>query len=382
MAIKSYRYRIYPSKRQIKTLGDHLAICAELYNAALQERRDAWKINRKPISRFDQRYQLSEIRTERPDVGAVMAQALEDVIARVDKTFKGFFRRCKLRKKLLAMGAKSIPKPGYPRFRSVRRYDSMTFRQIGNALNGSGLRLPKIGKVRIKMTRPLGGAVKTLTIKREGRHWFATFACEYTLEPLPFNPSMIGIDVGLTHFATLSDGTEIENPRYYRQAERALRVVQRRVARRRKGSRRRRKAVVILQGAHALVRGQRRDFHHRVSRWLVNNFGLIAVENLNIKGLARGMLAKSVNDAGWGQFFGFGSYKAEDAGRLWIKVISNGTSQECVCGEPVPKTLADRWHWCLKCGRFEPRDHVSAQVILGRAVRLQDSTWPVAACVS
>ncbi len=369
--IRTFKYRIYPTKRQVATLEGQLAICCELYNAALQERRDAWRLSRKRITRFDQRYQLVEIRASRSDVAAISEAALDDVLARVDKAFKAFFLR-----------VKRGEKAGYPRFRSFRRYDSMTFRQIGNALGDNSLRLSKIGKVRIKMTRPIGDAIKTLTVKREGRHWFALFACEVEPALLPFNPNMIGIDVGLTAFATLSDGTEIENPRYYREAERALRVAQRRVSRRKKGSYRRRKAVVLLRGAHALVAKQRRDFHHRISRWLVNNFGLIAVENLNVKGLARGMLAKSVHDVGWGQFFEFTSYKAADAGRLYLKVIPNGTSQECVCGEPVPKTLADRWHWCLKCGRFEPRDHVSAQVILGRAVRLQDSTWPIAACVS
>jgi putative transposase len=349
MAHRVYKYRIYPSKRQTQT----------------------WRLNRISCGYYSQSAQMKEIRAIRPDVESINANILENVLKRVDLAFKAFFRR-----------VKAGQKAGYPRFKSSRRYDSMTLRQVGNALTGNKLRISKVGQVRIKLHRPIDGVIKTLTIKREGRHWFALFACEYTPEPLPFNPNMIGVDVGLTHFATLSDGTEIENPRYYRKAERKLRVAQRRLARRKKGSRGRRDAVTLLQGAHALVRGQRRDFHHRISRWLVNNFGLIAVEDLNVKGLARGMLAKSVHDAGWGQFFGFGSYKAEDAGRLYLKVIPNGTSQECVCGASVPKTLSQRWHQCDSCGVSGPRDHISSQVILGRAVRLQDSTWPVAASVS
>lgn len=369
--IRTYKYRIYPTKRQTKTLTDNLAVCCELYNAALQERRDAWTLNRISLRYESQTLQLAQIKPLRDDVATINSNALENVLKRVDLAFKAFFRR-----------VKAGQKAGYPRFKSFHRYDSMTFRQIGNALNGNKLRISKVGQVRIKITRPLGGPIKTLTIKREGRHWFALLDCEYTPEPMPFNPNVIGIDVGLTHFATLSDGAEIPNPRYYRRAERALRLANRRVSRRKKGSNGRRKAVVLLQGAHALVRNQRRDFHHRVSRRLVNNFGLIAVEDLNVKGLARGMLAKSVNDAGWAQFFEFGSYKAEDAGRLWIKVIPNGTSQECVCGASVPKTLSQRWHLCLACGRSGPRDHISSQVILGRAIRLCASTYPVTECVA
>lgn len=356
MAHRVYRYRIYPTKRQTQTLNNHLAVCCELYNAALQERRDAWRLEHKSISWFDQNLQISEIRKERPDVEQIRTTALQDALKRVDKAFKGFFRR-----------VRAGQHPGYPRFRSFPRYNSMTFRQIGNALSGSKLRISKVGQVRIKLHRPIEGTIKTLTVKREAGRWFAIFACEVNPQPLPFSPNVIGIDVGLTHFATLSDGTEIHNPRYYRRAERGLRVAQRRVARRKKGSSRRRKAIQLLQRAHSHVRAQRTDFHHNISRWLVNNFGLIAVEDLNVKGLARGMLAKSVNDAGWGQFFGFTSYKAEDAGRLYLKVIPNGTSQECTCGASVPKTLSQRWHLCLACGRSGPRDHVSSQVILSRA---------------
>lgn len=370
MAIKSYKYRIYPSKRQTRTLSDQLAICCELYNAALQERRDAWRLERKSISCFDQIYQLPEIRVERVDVEAVNSNVLEDVLARVDKTFKAFFRR-----------VKAGEKAGYPRFRSFRRYDSMTFRQIGNALNGKKLRVSKVGHVRIKLHRPIEGTIKTMTIKREAGRWFAFFACEVELQPLPFNPNTVGVDVGLNSFAVLSTGEAIGNPRHYRHAERALRVAQRRVARRKRGSNRRRKALLVLQRIHAHVRNQRADFHHRLSRRLVNENGLIAVEDLNVKGLARGMLAKSVNDAGWAQFLNMIAYKAESAGRVFVRVSPAGTSQTCICGAEVRKTLKDRAHVCLNCGLVADRDHVSAQIILGRAERLQALTSPVAECV-
>lgn len=354
---KTFRYRIYPSKRQEETLNQTFALCCELYNAALQERRDAWKIERKSISRFDQINQISAIRKDRPDVANVNSRILQDVLARVDKAFKGFFRR-----------VKTGSTAGFPRFRSVRRYDSITLCEGGAPSPvGNRIRLSKIGNVRINLHRSVEGTIKTLTVKREAGRWYAMFACEVEPQPLTFSPNTIGIDVGLTHFATLSDGTQIDNPRYYREGQKALRVAQRRVARRKKGSHRRRKAVKILQRASIAIRNQRADFHHKLSRQLVSSNGLIAAENLNIKGMVRSNLAKSINDAGWAQFLNFIAYKAASAGRVFVQVNPRGTSQTCTCGAEVRKTLSQRWHSCLICGLSLPRDHVSAQVILSRA---------------
>jgi putative transposase len=219
-------------------------------------------------------------------------------------------------------------------------------------------------------------------IKRECGKWYAIFAVECEAEPLPPCAESVGIDVGLTTFAMLSDGTEIPNPRYYREAQAELRRAARKVARRKKGSHRRRKAVALLRKVHVHIRSQRADFHHKISRWLVNNYGLIAVEDLNIKGLAKSMLAKSVNDAGWGLFLDKIAYKAEDAARVFVRANPAGSSQECLCGAEVRKTLKERWHSCESCGLSAPRDHVSAQLILRRAVRRQVPTWPVAAGVA
>jgi putative transposase len=228
----------------------------------------------------------------------------------------------------------------------------------------------------------MDGKIKTLTVKREAGRWFAVFAVECEPQPLPFSANAIGVDVGLASFATLSDGTAIENPRWHRKAQAKLRVAQRKVARRKKGSNRTRKAIQALQRIHAHVFSQRADFHHKLSRRLVDRFGLIAVEDLNLKGLAGGMLAKSVNDVGWSNFLKMLTYKAEDAGRLLVKVDPRGTSQTCICGAEVRKTLKDRIHLCLSCGLSADRDHVSAQIILDRAERFQALTSPVAECVA
>ena len=353
----TYKFRLYPTRQQATLLEQTLALCHELYNAALQERRDAWSINRVSISFATQSAQLPDIKTVRQELNSVFSQVLQDTLHRVDKTFKAFFGRVERK-----------AKAGFPRFRSRSRYDSFTYPQLGFSLQGSKLTVSKIGKLKIKLHRKIEGKIKTLTIKREAGHWFACFSVEKETSPLHICTESIGVDVGLLCFATLSDGTDVGNPRYYREAQKRLRRAQRKVARRKKGSHRRGKAVQLLQRAHAHIRNQRSDFHHKISRWLVNEYGLIAVEDLNIKGLASGMLAKSVSDAGWGMFLDKIAYKAANAGRQFFRVNPNGTSQTCICGAQTAKDLSQRWHECWSCGLSANRDHVSAQVILKRAL--------------
>jgi len=369
--IKTFRYRIYPTAQQEQVLNNQLSLCCELYNAALQERRDAWQREQKHITYFDQTLQLVEIKKTREEAAAIHVSVLENTLKRVHLAFGSFFRRVKAKQN-----------PGYPRFRSAHRYHSLTFRNIGNALHGNKLRVSKVGNVRIKLHRPLVGAIKTLTVKREAGRWFALFVVECDAQPMPFNPNMTGIDVGITHFATLSDGSMIENPRYFREAQAKLRRLQRRVARRKKGSNRRRKAMLLLQRFHNHIRDQRRDFHHKESRKIINANGLIAVEDLNVKGLASGMLAKSVNDAGWTSFIDMLTYKAEEAGRLLVKVDPRGTSQTCLCGAKVEKTLSQRWHECSGCGLSAQRDHVSAQLVLAKALPSGANVEVVDSCVA
>jgi putative transposase len=197
---------------------------------------------------------------------------------------------------------------------------------------------------------------------------------------LPASVESVGVDVGLTHFATLSDGTAIANPRHARRAEAKMRRAQRRIARRRRGSAGRRDAVRRLQAAHAHVRHQRADMHHKLAHALVARYGLIAVEDLPVKGLAAGRLAKSVHDASWSSFVDKLAYKAEHAGRVLVKVDPRGTSQHCTCGAHVPKTLSQRWHQCPACGLSAARDQVAAELILWRGLRLQSETWAPTPC--
>ena len=370
MSKKTFRYRLYPTADQRDVLDGQLRICCELYNAALQERRDAWRMARVSIRFVQQSAQLPAIKVDRPDVAGVYSQVLQDVLHRVDKAFGGFFGR-----------VRRGERAGFPRFRAARRFDSLTYPQLGFAVDDRHLTVSKVGAIKIKLHRPIDGTVKTLTIKREAGKWFACFSVDVEPAPLPVSVETIGVDVGLTHFATLSDGTKIANPRHARRAEAKMRRAQRRIARRRRGSAGRREAVRLFQSAQAHVRHQRADVQHKLARSLVDRYGLIAVEDLNIKGLAAGMLAKSVQDASWSAFVDKLAYKAEHAGRVLVKVDPRGTSQHCTCGAHVPKTLSQRWHQCVECGLSAARDHVAAQLILWRGLRLQSETWAPTPCV-
>jgi putative transposase len=201
---KTWKFRLYPTAAQSARLEWHLRLCGELYNAAAQ---------------------LPAIKAERPDVGGVYSQVLQDVLHRVDRAFGGFFAR-----------VRRGDRPGFPRFRSAHRFDSLTYPQLGFRVHGRHLHISKIGPVKIKLHRPIEGRIKTLTITREAGKWFACFSCDVEPQPLPHSTESIGLDVGLTHFATLSDGTAIANPRHARRAARQMRRAQRRIARRRKGS--------------------------------------------------------------------------------------------------------------------------------------------------
>jgi putative transposase len=376
---KTFKYRLYPSKVQAASLDGQLEEARRLYNAALQERRDAYRTAGVSLSYYDQANQLKAIR-DAGDLELANFSAAQDVLRRVDKTYKSFFARVTSGK------GKVAGRPaGFPRFKSRDRFDSYTFPSYGDGIRllaanrGGTLRVQGVGQIKVKLHRPVEGTIKTVTIKREAGRWFVCFSVEHTPELLPESTEAVGLDAGLAAFATLSDGTEVENPRYYRESERRLRVAQRKVARRNRRSTRRRKAVRELQRAHAHVRNQRADFHHKVAFWLVATFGLIAVEDLNVAGLAGGMLAKSVHDVGWSAFATKLAYKAEEAGRELVKVDPRGTSQTCLCGERVPKDLSQRWHRCSVCGLSLPRDHVSALLILRLGRSLQASRAALAA---
>lgn len=356
MARKTFKFRLYPNKVQSKKLEMWLSLSCELYNAGLQERRDAWGLNRVSISYADQNKQLTEIKTIRPELMEVNSQVLQDSLRRLDKSFKAFFRR-----------VKSGEKPGFPRFKSYRRFDSFSVPKTRYKIAGNKFDLSRLGQIKFKQDREIVGAMKTATLKRQCGKWYVCISVDFTPEVLSKTHNQIGIDVGLKFFAVLSNSETISNERYAEKLQKQLRVAQRRVSRRKKGSNRRRKAVLQVQKKHQKIFNQRNDFQHKLSTQIITENDLIAIEKLNHKELSKGILAKQVADASWSSFFDKLRYKAENADRDLVEVNPNGTSQTCICGENVPKTLAVRVHKCASCGLEADRDFVSAQVILQRA---------------
>ena len=353
---RAYKYRIYPSHAQEAILERWLALCCELYNAALQERRDAYNIRHKSISYRNQQDQLPEIKETRLELNTIHSQVLQDVLRRLDKAFDAFFRRIK-----------AGEKPGYPRFRSRSRYDSFTFSQSGFAIESNKLKLSKIGKVKIKLHRPIEGKIKTLTITRNSTgKWYACLVAEVEAQPVALSTDRVGIDMGLKTFATLSTGEEIANPRFFRVEQKRLAKAQRKLSAAKKGSAERRKQRKVVAHVHERITNKRRDFAHQESRKLVNRFGVIVFENLNISGMLKNhCLAKSIADAAWSQLVNFTQYKAENAGRKCIQVNPRNTSQMCSgCGDIVEKSLSVRVHNCVGCGLTLDRDHNAAINIL------------------
>jgi putative transposase len=259
---KTYKYRLYPTKKQAALLDAQLAEACRLYNAALAERRYAWKMRKTSISYYQQQNQLRYIRAA-GDLALANTMSCRDVLRRVDRVFQAFFRR-----------VKAGQKAGYPRFKSITRFHSYTFPVYGNGCKlreNNKLYIMGVGELKVKLHRPLAGQIKTVTLTKSCGKWDVCFSVILpSPAPLPATGNMTGIDVGLTSFAVLSDGTTIKNPRYYETTQAKLRRAQRRVCRRKKPSNRRRKAVQHLSRVHRHIKNQRRDFHHQVSRKLLS----------------------------------------------------------------------------------------------------------------
>jgi len=372
---QAFLYRLYVNETQSDKLDNLLRLARQLYNAALQQRRDAWKYQHKSLNYYDQANQLKEVRNEIPEFAQLNFSAAQDMLRRLDKSFKAFFRR-----------VKSGEVAGFPRFKGRDRFDSITFPTYGDGIKIKGGRLyvQNVGLLKIKIHRVLEGEINTVTIKRECGKWYVVFSNTVEIKPLPVSDRTVGIDVGLESFAVTSDGEYIENPRYLREAEVVLRVAQRSVSRKKKGSNNRRKAVRLLAKKHLRVKRQRADFAHKVADNLVKNYGRIAVEDLRIKNMVRNHhLARSISDAGWGQFLSILAYKAEYAGREFVQVNPNGTSQICSgCGATVKKSLSTRVHNCPACGLSLNRDFNAALNIKRLGLSLWDSTCDSGQCVS
>ena len=363
---RSYKYRAYINQATAATAERWLAVCQRLYNNALQQRiiyykqakaaAEAAGESAKPrgLSAYDQ-YKL--LLTGNGEYGNINKQCLQNVLARLDQAYRHFFRRVKEGKE----------KPGFPRFVKADRYNSFTLRQSGWKLDGGYLEIRNVGRFRLRLHRPIEGDIKTVTVKREGRHWYIIFSCENVpAKPLPATGQAVGIDLGLTHFIADSDGGTIELPGYMRAAERKLRRKQRKLARCQRGSNRRKKVKAELARLYRKIANQRKAFIHNVVADYCQRYDQIAVEGLNIKGMLQNhYLAKSIADAAWRLFLTRLQDKAEEVCRQVIVVNARGTTQRCSsCGAMVKKTLSVRIHRCKNCGLVIDRDINAAKNIL------------------
>lgn len=298
------------------------------------------------------------------------SHVLQNVVQDLDKAFKAFFRRIK-----------AGETPGYPRFKGKNRWKSFGFKEYGNGfkIDGRRLRLFGVGRVVVRWHRPIEGRIKTVRIIKKAGKWYACFACEIELNPLPPTGKEIGIDVGIASLLTTSDGEKIENPRWYQNQQRKLRVLQRRVSRRKLGSYNRRKAVLALQRQHEHIANSRKDFLDKLVYWLITNYDRIALEDLRILNMVKNhKLSKSILDASWGYLIQKLLDKAEEAGRVVSLVNPAYTSKTCSnCGFLFEHlSLKDRWIDC-SCGFSACRDWNASLNLL----RLGRSLWELSSTV-
>ena len=364
----AYKFRMYPNKQQEAMLEVTLETCRHLYNTALADRKNTYEQEGLSRSYEDQAAILTFEKQDNPYLGSMYAHCLQDVLRRLDKSFKAFFRR-----------VKAGENPGFPRFKGGGWYKSFTYPDAGTGykINGSKLVLSKIGSIRIFKHREVEGKLKTCTIKKDHLgHWYATLVSEIEDVPKIEPQKAVGVDVGLKSLVALSTGETIEYPRYYVRAEQKLASVQRDLSRKKKGSSNRRKARIKVARLHQKIQNRRDEFLHQVSRKLVDSADLIVFENLNISGMLKNhYLAKHISDHAWGKLVQFTQGKAAKAGKIVELVDARYTSQKCSqCGIMVPKTLAERTHACPNCGLELDRDvnsslNIRTLGLRGRAYR-------------
>jgi putative transposase len=374
---RAYKFVLKPTVAQARRLDDLLAAQCELYNAALEERRGAWRWNHRQVTRFEQFAQLSTLRPARPEVMAFGVTVARGTLTRLDLAFQAFHRR-----------VRAGQTPGYPRFRSRRRFDSVSYPdRSGWKLDGDARRFYArgVGHIKVRLHRPLRGVPKTATVAREGRRWVVVVFCAgVESEPLPMTGRTVGIDVGVANLVATSGGELIANPRAAtRMAARVTRA-QRALATKRRGSANRRRAVSRVGGLKRREANIRRDHAHQLSRRLVNAFDVICYEDLRIANMVRSArgtvecpgvnvaakagLNRSIHDAGWAQLLRFVSYKAEGAGRELVAVNAAYTSQTCSsCGHVARDNRPSQAEFCCQgCGHVAHAD-VNAAINIHRA---------------
>lgn len=403
--MRSYKYELKPTMKQEVTVNNTLSTCRRLYNLGLEQRKKSYENGGWSINYSDQQSQLPELKQKHPEFGNIHSQVLQNVMRRVDISMKNFFRRVKNNN--TDSGKKE--KPGFPRFKGYGRYDSFAFPQYGRGCqiigkNNDIIKLYNIGEIKFIKHREIEGIIKTVTVKREVDKFFVTFVAQQYMEiPSPrqytniedLDNKSIGVDMGLSNLATLSNGKKIEPPEYLRESAKKLTKHQRRLSKKQRyekeieitdkktkkeitkkvkvNSKNREKERIKVAKIHRKIVNQRKNFNHEASRLLVNNFDLIAFEELNIQGMVQNRhLAKSISDASWYQLQMFANYKAEWASKTVEFVDPKNTSQLCSkCGNKEHLELKDRIFKCSKCGLEIDRDINASINIRNRSIEYQ-----------
>jgi len=363
MPVRIFAYRLYPTRSQKRLLEQTIETCRRLYNDCLAERRDVYESTGRTVTKVEQLRHVKEVKAANSYARDVHSHILQVAVADLDKSFRNFFRR-----------VKTGEKPGYPRFKGRDRFDSFGLKEYGNGfrINGRRLKLSGIGRIAVRWHRELPSEPSTLRVVRKADGWYGCFACEVAQENLPTTGKMTGLDVGVKSLITESDGTETENPKWYRDGQKNLRVLQRSVYRKKIDGSNRRKAVARLRLHHLKVSRQRKDFLNKLAERLIRENDLIALEQLKISNIVKNRhLSKSILDAGWNYLIQRLTSKAEEAGRVVILVNPANTSRSCsACGHVFEGLkLSHRRVTCPECGLSLNRDHNAAINILSRGLQ-------------
>lgn len=362
--IKTYRFKLKPTKAQAQAFAQWLGSCRYVYNLCLDYKKQLYSSHSLSINKNQIQKELSAIAREVEWIGCVHSQTLQEVTDRLFKSYDGFFQQGK----------------GFPKFAKRSLYRSFTYKQgVKLHQNTCRVQLPKIGKVTYRKSQEVHGKVKTASVVREADGWYVTLCCEVDIVPLPVTTNVVGLDVGIASFVVTSDGVVVDNPRHLYRYEHQLRKAQRAVSRKKKGSRNRRKAIAKLARLHLKVRNSRKDFHHKLSTKLIRENQAIAVEQLQVQHMAGNhKLAKSISDVGWYQFVQLLEYKSRWYGREFRKVAPHHTSQDCwVCGWRNSDLQLSNRQWTCANGHTLDRDVNAAINIRNKAVGQTVSAWEI-----
>jgi len=357
---KRYQFRIYPTKSQEKHLRSVLLSCCNLYNYFLKQRIKTYKETGKGTTKFKQQKELTQLKKKSNNLKSINAQVLQEVTVRLDKAYQNFFRRVK----------EGLEKPGFPRFRNVKRYNSLTYPQNNGSWKSAGtnkIKLSGLGIIKIINSRSLQGLPKTCTVKRNKLgQWFVSISCvDVPKNPLPKTNKKVGIDLGITHYMTLSNDTKIEKENFLKKEENHLKNLQRKFSKEKKGTLLRRKFGKWICKIHNDVGNKKKDFFFKTANQLVKNYDVIYMEDLNIKNMlkkekkdGKRSLRRNIQIASWNQFQSILSYKAEEADKRLVLIDPRNTSKECSsCGNvKISLPLKTRIYFCTKCGLKLDRD--------------------------